>query len=54
LRDALARRYAREVNMTSRVDPGLVGGAVIRAGDTVVDGSLRGRLARLAETLQRA
>jgi F-type H+-transporting ATPase subunit delta len=44
LRDALARR----------VDPGLVGGAVIRAGDTVVDGSLRGRLARLAETLQRA
>ncbi|MEN9508375.1 MAG: hypothetical protein RLZZ621_938 [Gemmatimonadota bacterium] len=54
LRDALARRYAREVNMTSRVDPALVGGAIIRAGDTVVDGSLRGRLARLAETLQRA
>ncbi|MGA0838824.1 MAG: F0F1 ATP synthase subunit delta [Pseudomonadales bacterium] len=54
LRDALARRYSREVNMTSRVDPGLVGGAVIRAGDTVVDGSLRGRLARLAESLQRA
>jgi F-type H+-transporting ATPase subunit delta len=54
LRDALHRKFEREVNLTSRVDEALVGGAVIRAGDTVIDGSVRGRLAKLAETLQRA
>jgi len=54
LREALQRKFQREVNMTSRVDAGLVGGALIRAGDTVIDGSVRGRLARLVEALQRA
>lgn len=54
LRDALQRKFQREVNMTSRVDSGLVGGALIRAGDTVIDGSVRGRLAKLVEALQRA
>jgi F-type H+-transporting ATPase subunit delta len=53
LREALQRKFQCEVNMTSRVDAGLVGGALIRAGDTVIDGSVRGKLARLAETLQR-
>jgi len=53
LREALQQKFQCEVNMTSRVDAGLVGGALIRAGDTVIDGSVRGRLARLAETLQR-
>jgi len=54
LREALQRKFQREVNMTSRVDAGLVGGALIRAGDTVIDGSVRGRLAKLVEALQRA
>jgi F-type H+-transporting ATPase subunit delta len=54
LREALQRKFQREVNMTSRVDTGLVGGALIRAGDTVIDGSVRGRLAKLVEALQRA
>jgi F-type H+-transporting ATPase subunit delta len=35
------------------VDSDLIGGAVIRAGDTVIDGSIRGKLNKLAETLQR-
>jgi F-type H+-transporting ATPase subunit delta len=54
LRGALQRKFQREVNMTSRIDTGLVGGALIRAGDTVIDGSVRGRLAKLVEALQRA
>jgi F-type H+-transporting ATPase subunit delta len=54
LREALQRKFQREVSMTSRVDTGLVGGALIRAGDTVIDGSVRGRLAKLVEALQRA
>ena len=53
LRDALQRKYQREVSLTSRVDRQLLGGALIRAGDTVIDGSVRGRLDKLAETLQR-
>jgi F-type H+-transporting ATPase subunit delta len=53
LRDALARKFEREVNLTGRVDGHVLGGAVIRAGDTVIDASLRGRLDKLAESLQR-
>ncbi len=51
--DALARRFEREILMTSRVDESLLGGAIIRAGDTVIDGSVKGKLEKLSETLQR-
>jgi F-type H+-transporting ATPase subunit delta len=54
LRNALSRRFDKEVNMESQVDKGLIGGAVIRAGDTVIDGSIRGKIAKLAETVQRS
>jgi F-type H+-transporting ATPase subunit delta len=53
LTDTLARRFEREIRMTSRVDETLLGGVVIRAGDTVIDGSVRGKLEKLSETLQR-
>jgi F-type H+-transporting ATPase subunit delta len=50
---ALKHRLGREVDLTTRTDPSLLGGAVIRAGDLVIDGSIRGRLNRLAVTLSR-
>ena len=53
MRGALSSKYQKEVSLTSTVDPNLIGGAVIRAGDTVIDGSLRGKLDKLAENLQR-
>jgi F-type H+-transporting ATPase subunit delta len=53
LADVLHRRFAREIQLTSRVDTRLMGGVVIRAGDTVIDGSVRGKLEKLAESLQR-
>lgn len=52
--EALERRFSQQVNVSVTVDPSLVGGAVIRAGDTVIDGSVRFRLTRLVEALQRA
>lgn len=52
--EALRRRFEQDVNVNVEVDPALVGGAVIRAGDTVIDGSVRGRLTRLVESLQRS
>ncbi len=50
---ALAAKFDKEVNLTSRVDGDLIGGIIIRAGDTVIDGSVRGKLDKLSETLQR-
>lgn len=51
LEQALAKHLGRSVKLSSDVDASLLGGALIRAGDTVIDGSVKGRLAQLAETL---
>jgi len=48
---ALERRLGRDVNIATRTDENLIGGAVIRAGDVVIDGSLRTRLEGLANAL---
>ena len=48
---ALKRRLGREVRVSTRIDASLIGGAVVRAGDLVIDGSLRGRLARLSSAM---
>ena len=48
---SLKKRFKRDVRMTNAVDPSLLGGAVIRAGDQVIDGSIKGRLQRLATDL---
>src|SRR5690606_34401579 len=47
----LRRRFGREVQVETAVDPELIGGAVIDAGDTVIDGSLRGKLQRMRNAL---
>jgi F-type H+-transporting ATPase subunit delta len=46
--DALKRKLGRDVNLTAQTDKALMGGVVIHAGDLVIDGSVRGRLAELA------
>jgi F-type H+-transporting ATPase subunit delta len=51
LAGALKTRFKRDVRMTTAIDPNLLGGAVIRAGDLVIDGSINGRLQRLATEL---
>lgn len=48
---ALTQRLKRTVRLSATVDPSLIGGAIVRAGDFVVDGSLRGRVERLANTM---
>lgn len=49
---ALGRRLGREVSLTCRVDEALLGGAVIRAGDLIIDGSARSKLDKLAIALR--
>jgi F-type H+-transporting ATPase subunit delta len=51
LSEALARKLKREVRLHTATDPALIGGAVLRAGDLVIDGSLRSRLERIAYEL---
>lgn len=53
LAKALEKRLGRKVNLTVHEDDTLLGGAVIRAGDMVIDGSAKGRLEKLASALQR-
>ncbi len=48
---ALKGRLGREVRLTAEKDPSLLGGAVIRAGDLVIDGSVKGRIRQLAREL---
>jgi F-type H+-transporting ATPase subunit delta len=45
---ALRKRLQREVRLHCSVDPALLGGAIVRSGDVVIDGSLKARLDRLA------
>jgi len=51
LAQALSARLQRTVRMHNTVDAALLGGAIVRAGDLVIDGSLQGRLQRLATVL---
>jgi F-type H+-transporting ATPase subunit delta len=51
LKASLARRFGRQVEVSTAVDPALIGGAVIDAGDVVIDGSLRTKLERLGAAL---
>ena len=48
---ALQRRLKRQVRLHCETDPSLIGGAVLRAGDLVIDGSVRSRLDRIAYEL---
>ncbi len=49
--DALQSKLGRSVNLEFAVDEALIGGAVIRAGDWVVDGSVKAQLEQLVGTL---
>ena len=49
---SLTTKLGKTVEMTVETDSSLIGGAIIRAGDMVIDGSVRGRLHKLATALK--
>lgn len=51
LAQAIGRRLGREITLETAVDDSLIGGVVIRVGDSVIDASLAGRLRELAQDL---
>jgi F-type H+-transporting ATPase subunit delta len=53
MREALARRFACQIQLDNEIDQSVLGGAVIYAGDEVIDGSLRDRLHKLSSSLAR-
>ena len=46
--EAMANRLGRKVEITNDIDDSLIGGVIIRAGDSVIDASVKGRLKALA------
>ena len=53
LTSALEARLGMKVEIDENVDAGLVGGAIIQAGDLVIDGSAKGRIEKLTTALMR-
>lgn len=51
LGEALTKRFERQIELENDVDPDIIGGAIVYAGDQVIDGSLRGRLHKLSTAL---
>ena len=51
LSEALARKFDKKINIVNTVDESLIAGAIIRAGDVVIDGSVKGKLAQLGNNL---
>ncbi|MDC0947751.1 F0F1 ATP synthase subunit delta [Gammaproteobacteria bacterium] len=51
LTKALEKRFGRKVRVRTEVNEHLIAGAVIRTGDTVIDGSLREQLSRMSGSL---
>lgn len=51
LSEAIRKRLERDVNIAWNTDPSLIAGAVVRAGDLVIDGSVAGELAQMRTAL---
>lgn len=49
---AMEKRLSRKVKLNCKIDKSVVAGVIIHSGDWVIDGSVRGRLERLADVLQ--
>lgn len=52
LKQKLEKRFGKKVTVEARVDESLLGGLVVRAGDQVIDGSIRGGLKQLRNHLK--
>jgi F-type H+-transporting ATPase subunit delta len=51
LAETLSRRTGKTIELSEEVDPTLIGGVVLRLGDTIIDGSVAGQLRRLRQQL---
>jgi F-type H+-transporting ATPase subunit delta len=54
IRKKIEEQTDRKVDLTTKVDPNLLGGLVLRVGNKVMDGSIRARLERLRKQVAKA
>lgn len=52
--DRISQQTERKVELTARVEPDILGGIMVRVGNTVLDGSIRNRLEQLRKQVARA
>jgi F-type H+-transporting ATPase subunit delta len=52
--DAIGERTGRRIELTSRVDPDILGGIVLRVGNSILDASIRNRLEQLRKRVAKA
>jgi F-type H+-transporting ATPase subunit delta len=52
--DEIGRQTGRTVELTSSVDPGVIGGIVVRVGNSILDASIRTRLENLRKQVAKA
>ncbi len=52
--ERIEERTGRRIELTSRVDPDIIGGLILRVGNKVLDASVHGRLQRLRKQIARA
>jgi F-type H+-transporting ATPase subunit delta len=52
--DAIGKQTGRRIELTSQVDPGILGGMVLRVGNSILDASIRNRLEKLRKQVARA
>jgi F-type H+-transporting ATPase subunit delta len=53
LTEALKNRLGRDVSLVTKTDENIIGGAIVRAGDLVIDGSVSSQLEKLGNSLMR-
>ena len=51
LSESLERKFNKKIHIVNTIDESLIAGAIIRAGDVVIDGSVKGKLAQLGNNL---
>ena len=51
IKESLEEKLEKDVVLDSKVDPSIIGGMILRVGNTVIDGSVRGKLARMRKEL---
>jgi len=51
IKKSLEEKLEKDVVLDSKVDPSIIGGMILRIGNTVIDGSVRGKLARMRKEL---
>jgi F-type H+-transporting ATPase subunit delta len=52
--DTIGEQTGREIELSSRVDPDILGGIVVRVGNAILDASIRNRLEQLRKQVARA